>query len=104
MAIECSICHKPLDGTLDTYGDVHEPMCSECFFTRDPKSEAELADLEDGLKDLECDLIEANEHVRVIEGDIFYIQRKIKALKSGKRGDISQELKKLSAWREKVAA
>lgn len=31
--IECVCCDTELTGKLDTYGDVGEEMCKECYFT-----------------------------------------------------------------------
>jgi predicted nuclease with TOPRIM domain len=102
--MECSICHTTLANELDTFGDIHEPMCQECFFTRDPKAEAKLADLTDHLDDLECDLAEAEEKVSELQGDIFCVKRRIKELKEGNGISKSAQMAKLSEWCEKVAA
>lgn len=29
--ITCSVCAKPLTNGLDTFGDVHNPMCWDCW-------------------------------------------------------------------------
>jgi len=29
--IRCAICGKALSGELDTYGEVHQPLCWDCM-------------------------------------------------------------------------
>jgi hypothetical protein len=102
--MECTVCHTPLSGDLDTFGDIHTPLCRECFFTADPKGDEELEELTKELDDLESDLIEAQSRVDEVEGDIRMVQKKIKDLKSGKRGNEQKDRAMLEKWIEKVAA
>jgi predicted nucleic acid-binding Zn-ribbon protein len=102
--MECSVCHTQLANDLDTFGDVHEPLCEDCFFTRDPKSEAELEALTEELDDLESDLEEAQSRIDELEGDIRRVRNNIKDLKAGKRGNEQKDRAMLEKWIEKVAA
>lgn len=31
MNVQCAVCEKPLSGGVDTFGDVHAPLCWDCF-------------------------------------------------------------------------
>lgn len=40
--MQCTACGAPLTGGLDTFGEVHLPMCMDCFFSFSEPTKARI--------------------------------------------------------------
>jgi hypothetical protein len=76
--VACTKCGCPLSGGLDTYGQVGDEQCFDCFMTPDLSEDVDLLKAE--LSDARARLSDLEDEMGAVEDDVHRIEQELEAL------------------------